>query len=328
MADSTTPAGPHASPTATGRIRMPYDPAEVGGLPDGLDIEVYDGVAPPPTEHDGVEFYVLPYTFDLTPLRVLADMPDVRFVQTLTAGYEHVLPYLPPGARLANGRGIHEASTAELAVALTLASLRGIPSFVRGQDAGEWRAGFYPALADKTVLILGYGAIGEAVDRRLGGFEADVVRVARGARTTADGAPVRAISELPALLPTADVVIVTTPLTNETRGLVDAEFLARMRDGALLVNVARGPVVDTKALLTELTAGRLTAALDVTDPEPLPADHPLRFAPGVLISPHVGGSSSAFLPRAQRLVRTQVTAWAEGREPANVVAGPGHGRGA
>ncbi|MGW0664429.1 2-hydroxyacid dehydrogenase [Streptodolium elevatio] len=324
MAASTTPDGSHAAPAASavpGRIRMPYDPAEVGGLPAGLDIEVYDGVAPPPSEHDGVVFYVLPYTFDQTPLRVLAEMPDVRFVQTLTAGYEHVLPYLPPGARLANGRGIHEASTAELAVALTLASLRGIPSFVRGQDAGEWRAGFYPALADKTVLILGYGAIGEAVDRRLAGFEVDVVRVARRARSTADGAAVRAISELPALLPTVDVVIVTTPLTEATRGLVDAAFLARMRDGALLVNVARGPVVDTKALLTEVTAGRITAALDVTDPEPLPADHPLRFAPGVLVSPHVGGSSSAFLPRAQRLIRTQVTAWAEGREPANVVAG-------
>lgn len=319
MVPPTPSSVPPASPVAPGRVRIPYDPAEVGGLPAGLDIEVYDGVAPPPTAHEGVVFYVLPYTFDQTPLRVLAEMPDVRFVQTLTAGYEHVLPYLPPGARLANGRGIHEASTAELAVTLTLASLRGIPSFVYGQEAGEWRAGFYPALADKTVLILGYGAIGEAVERRLAGFEVDVVRVARRARTTADGSLVQAITDLPALLPTADVVIVTTPLTDDTRGLVDAEFLARMRDGALLVNVARGPVVDTKALLTELATGRITAALDVTDPEPLPADHPLRTAPGVLISPHVGGSSSAFLPRALRLIRTQVTAWAEGRDPDNVV---------
>jgi phosphoglycerate dehydrogenase-like enzyme len=304
-----------------GRVRIPYPPDEVGGLPSGLDIEVYDGIAAPPTAHDGVAFYVLPYTFDQAPLRVLAEMPDVRVVQSLTAGYEHVLPYLPPGAVLANGRGIHEASTAELAVTLTLASLRGIPAFVRGQEAGEWLAGFYPALADKTVLILGYGAIGEAVERRLAGFEVDVVRVARTARTTAQGTRVHGMDELPALLPAADVVVLTTPLTEATRGLVGEEFLARMHDGALLVNVARGPVVDTKALLAELATGRILAALDVTDPEPLPADHPLRHAPGVLISPHVGGSSSAFRPRALRLIRRQVTAWAEGRPLDNIVAG-------
>ncbi|NUU20701.1 MAG: 2-hydroxyacid dehydrogenase [Streptomycetaceae bacterium] len=308
-----------ATPLSPGRAWIPY--GDVGGLPPGLDVEVYDGVGAPPSEGAGVAFYVLPYTFDQAPLRVLAQMPDVQVVQTLTAGYEHVLPYLPPGARLANGRGIHEASTAELAVALTLASLRGIPAFVRGQEAGEWLAGFYPALADKTVLILGYGAIGEAVERRLAGFEVDVVRVARSARTTAQGTPVRAMDELPELLPAADVVILTTPLTEATRGLVDEAFLARMRDGALLVNVARGPVVDTKALLGALTTGRITAALDVTDPEPLPADHPLRHAPGVLISPHVGGSSSAFLPRAHRLIRRQLTAWAEGRPLDNIVAG-------
>ncbi|MDI2129350.1 2-hydroxyacid dehydrogenase [Yinghuangia seranimata] len=316
MAIPTPPAG--AGPD---RLLIPYEPAALGDLPPGLDIEVYDGFSAPPTRHDDVAFYVLPYTFDPAPLRLLRDMPQVRFVQTLTAGYEHVLPYLPPGAVLANGRGIHETSTAELAVALTLASLRGIPSFVRGQDAGEWRDGFYPALADKTVVIVGYGAIGEAVERRLAGFEVDLVRVARSARTTADGLPVHAISELPALLPAADVVIVCTPLTDETRGLVDAEFLARMHDGALLVNVARGLVVDTKALLAEVSTGRITAAVDVTDPEPLPADHPLRFAPGVLISPHVGGSSSAFLPRAMRLVRNQVTAWATGAPLANIVHG-------
>lgn len=321
MLTPTTPAT--AVPTHEAhKVRIPYAPEEVGPLPAGLDIEIYDGVAAPPTAHDGVAFYVLPYTFDDTPLALLADMPDVRVVQTLTAGYEHVLPYLPPGAVLANGRGIHEASTAELAVTLTLAALRGIPAFVRGQDAGEWLAGFYPALADKTVLIVGYGAIGAAVEARLAGFEVDVVRVARGARTTPDGRPVHAIADLPRLLPSADVVILTTPLTDATRGLVDADFLARMRDGALLVNVARGPVVDTKALLAELATGRVTAALDVTDPEPLPADHPLWSAPGVLISPHVGGSSSAFLPRALRLIRRQVTAWAAGEPLDNIVAGP------
>lgn len=317
-----------------GRIWVPYTLEQLAPLPGKLGggagkgdgdhggasiIDVYDGFdGPVPDTAADVELYVLPYTFDREPLARIADMPRLRMIQTLTAGYEHVLPYLPPGVLLCNGRGIHETSTAELALTLTLAALRDIPTFVRGQDAGEWRSGFYPALADKRVLILGYGAIGEAVDRRLQGFEVDVVRVARSARVGVHG-PVRAMAELSELLPQADVVIVTVPLTEDTRGLVDADFLARLPAGALVVNVARGPVVDTDALLAELVAGRLRAALDVTDPEPLPADHPLRFAPGTLISPHVGGSSSAFLPRALRLIREQLERWSEGVTPANIV---------
>ncbi|WP_406282402.1 2-hydroxyacid dehydrogenase [Embleya sp. NBC_00896] len=312
-----------------GRIWVPYTLEQLAPIPTGLGgadgggtgggIDVYDGLGGPvPESAADVEFYVLPYTFDREPLKQIAHMPRLKAIQTLTAGYEHALPYLPPGVVLCNGRGIHEASTAELALALTLAALRDIPGFVRGQDTGEWLGGFYPALADKTVLIIGYGAIGEAVDRRLQGFEVDVVRVARTARA-GDRGPVHAMAELPELLPRADVVILTVPLTEDTRGLVDADFLARLPDGALVVNVARGPVVDTKALLVEVTAGRIRAALDVTDPEPLPADHPLRFAPGVLISPHVGGSSSAFLPRALRLIREQLERWSEGVKLANIV---------
>ncbi len=168
---------------------------------------------------------------------------------------------------------------------------------MRAQQQERWQGDFHPALADRSVLIVGYGAIGSAIEDRLTPFELTrVARVARSARTTARG-PVHPLAELPALLPEADVVILSTPLNETTRHLVDAEFLARMKDGALLVNVARGPVVDTKALLAELESGRITAALDVTDPEPLPQGHPLWHAPGVLISPHVGGPTSAFLPR-------------------------------
>lgn len=200
-------------------------------------------------------------------------MTSVRAVQTLSAGVDHVLPSvksLRPGVMLCNARGVHEASTAELTLTLILASLRGIPDFVRGQDDEEWRSGFRPSLADKSVLIVGYGSIGSAIEDRLAPFElARVARVARSARTTERG-PVRPLTELPSLLPESDVVVLSTPLTESTRGLVDAEFLSRMKDGALLVNVARGPVVDTKALLAELESGRITAALDVTDPEPLP----------------------------------------------------------
>jgi phosphoglycerate dehydrogenase-like enzyme len=209
---------------------------------------------------------------------------------------------------------VHEASTGELTLALILASLRGIPDFVRAQDRGEWLGGFRPALADKNVLIVGYGSIGEAIEDRLVPFEvARVARVARSERTTARG-PVHPLTELPALLPEADVVILSTPLTETTRGLAGADFLSRMKDGALLVNVARGPVVDTKALLAELESGRITAALDVTDPEPLGREHPLWRAPGVLISPHVGGPTSAFLPRAERLLVDQLNRYVN-REP-------------
>ena len=301
------------------KVWLPFpDYAEsLGELPAGMDVDVYEREDEPPASIGEVEFYVMPYVFSPRTVEVIAKMDALRVVQTLTAGVDHVRPYVPGGVTLCNARGVHDASTAELAVTLTLASLRGVPDFVRGQDLGEWRFGFYPALADRTVLIVGYGSVGEAVERRLAGFEVDVLRVARTAR---DG--VAGIAELPRLLPGADVVILTVPITAGTRGLVDADFLAAMKDGALLVNVARGPVTDTEALLAELSSGRLRAALDVTEPEPLPPGHPLWRAPGVLISPHVGGSSTAFRPRALRLVRRQLERYAAGEPLANVIEGP------
>jgi phosphoglycerate dehydrogenase-like enzyme len=244
----------------------------------------------------------------------MARMPSLRVAQTLTAGVDDVRPLVPAGVTLCNARGVHDASTAELAVALVLASLRGIPDFVRSAERGEWDGGRRDSLADRTVLLVGYGAVGQAVERRLAGFECDVRRVARRGR---DG--VQPFDALPALLPQADVVVLTVPMTDETRGMVDAGFLSRMRDGALLVNVARGPVVRTDDLLAEVASGRLRAALDVTDPEPLPADHPLWACPGVLISPHVGGNTTAFMPRAMRLVSEQLRRYVEGRPLRNVI---------
>ncbi|GLW31971.1 2-hydroxyacid dehydrogenase [Actinoplanes regularis] len=286
--------------------------AELGDLDAGL----YDGTRPVPEDLDDVEFYAMPYgVIDPRFCEPIGRMPRLRVVQTVTAGYDHVLPYLRPGLTLANGRGVHDAATAELAVALTLAARRRLPEFVRSGDGGRWAPVWATGLADTRVLIVGYGSIGAAIERRLAGFEVEISRVARSARPG-----VQPISELSRLLPEADVVILTTSLTPETEGLVDREFLAAMADGALLVNVSRGRVVDTGALLAELGSGRLHAALDVTDPEPLPADHPLWSAPNVLITPHAGGLTAALAPRARRLLIDQVRRYAAGEPLANVVA--------
>lgn len=307
----------------TADVWLPIPPDTIEGLPEGPAYRYWNGEETFPADPADCAYYVVPY---MKPsgigVRPLPEMRSLQVLQTLSAGIDHVesgLRHLPAGVRLCNARGVHEASTAELTLALVLASLRGIPDFVRAQDRGEWRGGYRPALADRNVLIVGYGSIGEAIEDRLVPFEvAPVTRIARSARTTARG-PVHPLTELPALLPRADVVILSTPLTEATRGLVNADFLARMKDGALLVNVARGPVVDTKALLTELESGRLTAALDVTDPEPLPPGHPLWHAPGIVISPHAGGPTSAFLPRAERLLVDQLNRFVNQEPLRNVI---------
>jgi phosphoglycerate dehydrogenase-like enzyme len=305
-------------------LPWPDHATALAGATDGLEVAVWTDDGPPPADDvlDRVTFYVPAYQGGARALEAMARMPRLQVVQSLWAGVDAVWPHLPAGASLHNAAGVHDASTAELAVALTLARLRGLDVFARAQERGEWSAQRLDALADRTVLVVGYGRIGQAIERRLAGFEVDVVRVARSARTLDDGRVVHAMSELPDLLPEVDVVILIVPQTPETVGLVDAAFLARMRPGALLVNVARGPVVVTDDLVAALRAGRVTAALDVTDPEPLPADHPLWSAPGVLISPHVGGNSSAFEPRAQRLVAGQLRRWRSGEPLDNAVARP------
>ena len=288
-------------------VWLPFDAEVIGGVPEGMHAEFFDARSELPDSAAEVEFYVPDYLFDRRVIEVIPSLPSLRVVQSLTAGVDHLRSLVPDGVILCNARGVHDASTAELAVTLTLASLRGIPDFVRAAETGRWAFKIRDSLADKTVVIVGYGSIGAAVERRLAGFECEVLRVARSAR---DG--VAALDALPGLLPKADVVILTVPMTAETLAMVDARFLASMHDDALLVNVSRGPVVDTKALLAEVATGRLRAALDVTEPEPLPPDHPLWGNPRVLISPHVGGASSAFWPRAHRLVRDQLHRYAAG----------------
>ncbi|TFD62216.1 hydroxyacid dehydrogenase [Cryobacterium suzukii] len=287
----------------------------VGELPADVEVVVWalDGPAPRPR----FDLVVTPYMGKADRLAHLAGV-ETRLVQSQSIGYDGVDQVLPAGHVFANAASVHETSTAELTLALILASQRGIPDFVRAADAGEWAPAHHPSLADRTVLLLGYGGVGRAVESRLLAFETTVIRVARTARRDERGV-IHGFESLPELLPQADIVVIGVPLTADTTGMVDDAFLARMRDGSLLVNIARGPVADTDALLAHATSGRLRLALDVTEPEPLPAGHPLFALPNVLISPHVGGASSAMLPRMARLVREQIERMLRGETPVNVV---------
>lgn len=287
---------------------------------EGVEAVCWDMKDAPP--RDDIELVVPPYMGNAKRLARLAELPQLRAVQLVTAGFEHAVPYLPAGVDLANGRGIHDTSTAELAVGLAIAAQRGIPESVRAQGTGEWlRLAGQPSLADRHALIIGYGSIGVAIAKRLLPMEVSVTAVAsrgRGGDDLVDR--IHGIDELPTLLPEHDVVFLILPLTDATHHLVDAEFLARMPRNSLLVNVARGGIVDTDALVEACAAGQVRAAVDVTDPEPLPPDHPLWRTPGVLITPHVGGATTAFEPRALRLLRTELAQFAAGAPLSNVVA--------
>ena len=281
---------------------------------DGASFVVWDMVGPPPPD---LTMAVVPYMAKNSILHALSGT-TVSVVQSQSIGYDGVAEVLPAGIAFCNAAGVHESSTAELAVALTLASLRGIPGFALAQSDGRWEHQQLDALADKRVLVIGQGGIGRAAAERFRPFEVELLRVATTARTDEHGA-VHAVSELAELLPDVDVVLLAVPLTPATTRLVNADFLASMKRGALLVNVSRGAVVDTDALVAYARDGLVRAALDVTDPEPLPADHPLWTTPGILITPHVGGHSTAMAPRVERLIREQAVRLVRGEEPLSVV---------
>jgi len=283
----------------------------LGPLPDDVELLEWDLDGPAPRPH--IDLVVRPNVRGLAPLEWLSTV-TTRLVQSPAIGFDGVSGVLPPGHRLANAAGVHEDSTAELAVTLVLAAQRDLPFYVQAADQGRWATRLSPGLSGRTVLLLGVGGVGQAVEARLRPFGPEIVKVARAAR---DG--VHGVDELPTLLPEADVVVVAVRLDDSTVRLVDAGFLARMRDGALLVNVARGAVVDSDAVVAETSTGRLRAALDVTDPEPLPPDHPLWRTPGVLVTPHVAGATPDATPRMARLVRAQVDRMLAGEPPLNVV---------
>ncbi|MDR7281179.1 2-hydroxyacid dehydrogenase [Catenuloplanes atrovinosus] len=293
----------------------------MGALPPETTVEVLSGPDEPmPSAPDDVRFWVPPFLAGQDAAALAARFPRLEVVQLLSAGAEVWAGRLPEHITLCDARGVHDSSTAEWAMTAILGHLRSFPAFARAQARGEWAyAAHTPTdeLAGKRVLIVGAGSIGTALAARLLPFEVSVTLVARRARPD-EG--VHGVAELPSLLPDADVVVLLVPLTDATRGLADAAFLAAMPDGALLVNAARGPVVDTAALLAETSSGRLGAALDVTDPEPLPADHPLWALPNVLITPHVGGSVHGLHRRAYALAGDQLRRFAKGEPLINTVA--------
>ena len=257
---------------------------------------------------------------------MIAQMPRLRVLQSLSSGVDNILGSVPEHVTLCNGSGLHhEESTAELAVSLILASLRQLPAFARDQTRHQWHHRRTDSLDGKRVLLVGYGGMGKAIEQRLRPFGA---RITRASRTARDG--VAPLSQLPRLAAGTDILVVCIALTQDTSGLIGGQVLAALPDGAMVVNVARGPIVDAAALAGHLTAGRLRAALDVTDVEPLPADRPEWALPNVLITPHIGGDTWAFARRAPGFVADQAERHASGqaagqhrqaRGPASLAAG-------
>lgn len=262
-----------------------------------------------------VTFYCLPYMGGQESIAHIAAMPRLQVLQSLSSGVDDLVEAVPPNAVLCNARGLHhEESTAELALALILACLRRLPTFVEQQSRRSWQHLRTESLEGKRVLLVGYGAIGAAVEHRLRPFGAQVTRVSR---TASDA--VAPLSQLRDYAAKADILVVCVPLTETTRGLISRDVLSALPTGALVVNVARGPVVDGDALRESLAAGRLRAALDVTDIEPLPADRPEWGMPNVLITPHIGGDTDAFTLRAAEFVGEQAARHLAGRDLLNVV---------
>ncbi|MFD1847758.1 2-hydroxyacid dehydrogenase [Arthrobacter flavus] len=288
--------------------------------PEGISVVVWDFEADPVgAELAEIDAAVLPYMSTPDSFgAAVTSAPNLLLVHTQSTGYEGIPELVGDDVAVTSAAGVHAAATAELAVGLTIASLRGIDDAVRNQTLGQWRPGRYLGLADRKVLLVGVGGIGVEIARRLEPFEVVLTRVGSSARDDEWG-HVHGSDELVALAGEAEVLIVITPLTDTTRGLINAEVLAAMPDGSLVVNVARGAVVDSDALTAEVTAGRLSAALDVFDPEPVPEGHPLWSASGALITPHSGGNTGAFWPRMIKLLQRQLVSFAAGEEPINLV---------
>jgi phosphoglycerate dehydrogenase-like enzyme len=288
----------------------------LGPVPDGVQVLAWNGEDDRPGGLERTEFWV-PQVEEAGDLPAMfAAMPQLKVMQLTSAGIEDVAGRIPDGVTLCDARGVHGSAVAELVLLFILALQRRLPELLDSQRQGRWESVQGDDLRDKRAVIIGAGDLGEQTARRLRGFDTVPVLVAHSAR---DG--VHATAELPELLPEADFVVLTLPLTKQTEGMVDAAFLARMPDGAALINVARGKIVDTDALLAELQSGRLRAGLDVVEPEPLPAGHPLWSAPNLILTPHAAGNIIQSGPRAFALVNDQLRRYVAGEPLINVVEG-------
>jgi len=279
----------------------------------------------------------IPDPYSTRAIPIWPRLKGVKLVLALMAGTEWIPSLVGPHVTICNAHGAHNTSTAEWTLASILAMLKYFPLFLDIQRSGLWKRRFeaqekyiaitgdtrplYPPvmleeLTGKTVLLVGYGSIGKDIEKLLAPFNVDVLRVARSTRTDPQ---VHAVNELDNLIPRAHVVVLILPSTAETRWLIDARQFSLMRQGALLVNAARGPIVNTDALVEALNSGRIRAALDVTDPEPLPEGHPLWGCPNLLITPHVGGSSPQFGPNSLRVAAEELCRYMNGQPLKNVV---------
>jgi len=307
------------------------DPSLFRYLPEGVDVT---RIGKDLKGELHLDMWVLP----LNPKQAAAaraHISSVHVVQSQYAGVDAFLSLVPADATLCDAQGVHDIPVAEWILTAILASLKYIPFYVRMQATGDWKQrigaealylGTHPGekpmhpsaledeLTGKTVLIVGYGSIGRATEERLRPFDVKMLRIGRRGR---DG--VEPVERLDDLLPRADIVVLLVPLTDQTRGFIDGKRLGKMKHGALLVNAARGPVVDTDALVEGLNAGRIQAAVDVTDPEPLPPGHPLWSAPNLLITPHIAGSSPGMMDRVMRLIGDQCRRYLAGEPLAHVV---------
>ena len=297
--------------------------AGTAGLLDGLDerLEIVESPADPLSDPRLGEVKVLipplmrnsadePYSL----ATVLERMKSLEYVQAQSAGVDNLVDAVPSGVLLCSVRGAYDELVAELLLTGILGIYKEVPHYVRAQDRGEWSPKQVRVVQGKTVLYVGYGSISKCLERYLEPFQVTTLKVARTKRDD-----VEPMDALPELLPQADIVVVLTPLTDETRGMVNEAFLGRMKPGALLVNGARGACVDTEALLAATRDRGIEAYVDVTDPEPLPAGHPLWSAPGVFITPHIGSLVADNRARCFRVIRENLTAWIDGGQPKNRV---------
>jgi phosphoglycerate dehydrogenase-like enzyme len=284
--------------------------AAMGLAPDGWEIHAFphDPAASP--QRDEVEFVVPDWQI----ARALDALPALKVIQLRSAGVDWIVDRVPPGVTLCSARGARDAAMAEWVVWAVLADIKAGRTAAEQQAARVWEHLDLRDVEGGRVLILGHGSIGAAVERRLMAFDVEIVRVARRAR---DG--VHGIDELSRLLPQVDIVVNLLPATPQTRGLVGVDALAAMPRGALLINAGRGSTVDTGALLRALHDGHVRAVLDVTDPEPLPEDHPLWTAPGLILTPHSAGDTPAAERAAWELAGEQLRRYAAGEQLRNVI---------